>query len=91
MLLYDVKLSDGFIAKQSSAPCYYRYAGINASDINATAARYDSNFAPTKVPFDTGFEVSCAKKYVHTQLCVVPSANLFMRMLMGLRKKSLHG
>jgi len=33
-----------------------RYAGINASDINLTAARYDPAFAPTQVPFDCGFE-----------------------------------
>lgn len=31
-----------------------RYAGINASDVNATAGRYES--APKQLPFDLGFE-----------------------------------
>ena len=38
----------------------FRYAGINASDINFTAGRYDSTMKP---PFDVGFEV-------HTQYII---------------------
>ena len=37
-----------------SFPFIYRYVGINASDINFTAGRYDPNVKP---PFECGFEV----------------------------------
>ena len=33
---------------------FFSYVGINASDINYTAGRYDSSIKP---PFDVGFEV----------------------------------
>lgn len=33
---------------------YFRFVGINASDINYTAGRYDPKLRP---PFDVGFEV----------------------------------
>ena len=33
----------------------FRYVGINASDVNFSAGRYDPSACP---PFDAGFEVS---------------------------------
>ena len=33
----------------------FRYVGINASDVNFSAGRYDPSARP---PFDAGFEVS---------------------------------
>lgn len=33
-----------------------RYVGINASDVNYSAGRYDPSIQP---PFDAGFEVWC--------------------------------
>ena len=40
--------------KKDSCLIISRYVGINASDVNYTAARYDPG---VKVPFDCGFEV----------------------------------
>ncbi len=34
---------------------YFRFVGINASDINYTSGRYDATVKP---PFDVGFEVT---------------------------------